>query len=124
MTRLVSFATTALLLGLALNSRGQTTEFEQACAKLAARSGDDTSRLHDLFQLDWRHTMHEDPEFATAVGYPGQNNRWSDLSLEAIARRRRETSAPLKVIQSIDRSHLSEADQLNYDLFRYNSEQA
>jgi uncharacterized protein (DUF885 family) len=77
-----------------------------------------------LFKLDWEHTMQENPEFATAVGFAGQNDRWSEMSLEAIARRKRETAAPHKVIQSIDRSRLNEVDKLNYDLFKRNNEEA
>src|SRR5258706_1654021 len=100
------------------------TAFEQDCARLASASADDTERLHQLFKLDWDHTMRENPEFATEVGYPGQNDRWTDQSLEAIEQRKRELHAPMKVIQSIDRSKLSGADQLNYDLFKKNHEDA
>lgn len=100
------------------------TPFEQNCAQLAGRLGNDTERLHDVFKLDWEHAMIESPEFATAVGYPGQNDRWTDQSLEAIERRKRELAAPMKLIESIDRSKLSAADQLNYDLFRKNHEDA
>src|SRR5437870_4377800 len=98
------------------------TDFERDCARLASASADDTERLHQLFKLDWEHTMHENPEFATEVGYPGQNDRWTDSSLEAIERRKRELNAPHKAILSIKRSALSAVDQLNYDLFRKNSE--
>jgi uncharacterized protein (DUF885 family) len=112
-----------LLFGISFSVRAQTA-FEQACSNLAARQGDDPARLHELLKLDWEHTMQENPEFATAVGYPGLNDRWSDLSLEAIAQGKRQAIAPLNAIQSIDRSRLNESDQLNYDLFKYNSEQA
>lgn len=100
------------------------TPFEQNCVQLAGRLGNDTERLHDLFKLDWEHAMIESPEFATEVGYPGQNDRWTDQSLEAIERRKRELDAPMKVLQSIERSKLSAADQLNYDLFKKNQEDA
>ena len=112
-----------LLLGVATLSRAQSP-FEQACSTLAARRGDDAARLQELFKLDWEHTMTNNPEFATAVGFPGMNDRWTDHSLEAIARRKRETASTLKVILSIDRSRLTESDQLNYDLFKYNNQQA
>jgi uncharacterized protein (DUF885 family) len=100
------------------------TPFEQACSRLASQKGKDTERLHALFKLDWDYTMHESPEFATEVGYPGQNDRWSDSSLEAIERHKRELKAPNKVILSINRAKLNASDQLNYDLFRKNSENA
>src|SRR2546422_730128 len=100
------------------------TAFESECAKLAAQPGNDARRLHELFKLDWDYTMRENPEFATEVGYPGQNDRWTDLSLEAIDRRKRELQASLKVIRSIDRSKLGPVDQLNFDLFKKNTEDA
>ena len=80
----------------------------------------DSVRLHQLFAQDWEYTMREYPEFATAVGYPGQNARWTDYSLEAIARRKRELNNPLTALRAIDRARLSPTDQLNYDLFRRN----
>ena len=96
------------------------TAYESACAELAAEKANDTERLHRFFTLNWEHTMLESPEFATYVGYPGQNGRWTDQSLEAIARRKRELRAPLQVLKSIAREKLSAGDQLNYDLFRRN----
>jgi uncharacterized protein (DUF885 family) len=100
------------------------TAFELDCEKLAAGQRNDTQRLHELLKLDWDYTMQESPEFATEVGYPGLNDRWSDSSLEAIARRERELQSPLKVIQSLNRANLSAADQLNYDLFKRGIDQA
>jgi uncharacterized protein (DUF885 family) len=80
----------------------------------------DSVRLRRLIAQNWEYTMREYPEFATAVGYPGQNARWTDNSLEAIARRKRELNEPLDALQRIDRGKLGAKDQLNYDLFRRN----
>src|SRR5437868_12361691 len=80
----------------------------------------DSVRLQQLFAQNWEYTMHQYPEFATSVGYPGQNARWTDYSLEAIARRKRELNDPLNVLRTIDRAKLGPTDQLNYDLFRRN----
>ncbi len=98
--------------------------FERDCARLAARVGRDAARLHELFRLHWDYTMREYPEFATEVGYPGQNHRWTDWSLAAIERRKRELLAPLRALESIRRARLSAADQLNYDLFKRNLQDA
>src|SRR6476469_2458933 len=49
----------------------------------------DSVRLHELFALDWDYNNIEFPESATYSGYKGQNGRWTDLSLEAIATRRK-----------------------------------
>jgi uncharacterized protein (DUF885 family) len=80
----------------------------------------DSVRLHELFARDWAYTMREYPEFATSVGYPGQNARWTDYSLEAIARRKRELNDPLTALRAIDRAQLAPADQISYDLFQRN----
>jgi uncharacterized protein (DUF885 family) len=89
-------------------------------AALAQSRDPDSLRLRRLIALHWDYTMREYPESATAVGYSGQNARWTDNSADALARRKRELNEPLAVLQSIDRSRLSAAEQLNYDLFRRN----
>jgi uncharacterized protein (DUF885 family) len=124
MTHRIPFFLVSILVLFPLLAQAAETPFEQNCGQLADRLGNDSERLHDLFKLDWEHTMIESPEFATEVGYPGQNNRWTDHSLEAIEQRKRELDAPMKVLQSIERSKLSAADQLNYDLFKKNREDA
>ena len=84
----------------------------------------DSIRLHELFALDWDYTNIEYPESATYSGYKGQNDRWTDVSLAAIAQRKKELQNPMSVIASIDRASLSASDQLNYDLFRRGAEDA
>jgi uncharacterized protein (DUF885 family) len=84
----------------------------------------DTDRLHKLFDIDWARGIRESPEFATDLGYPGLDDRWTDMSEAAIAERKTEAQWPLDVIQSINRNALSAADQLNYDLFRHNAQDA
>ena len=114
----------SLVLVLALSpllAPSAETAFEQNCSQLAGRLGNDAARLHDLFKLDWERTMLENPEFATDVGYPGQNTRWTVHSLDAINQRKREVTVLQKAIQTIDRSKLSPADQLNFDLFKKNN---
>ena len=66
--------------------------------------------------------MMSSPESATWRGYPGQNHRWSDLSLKALEKGKEVDRLTLKTILSIKRSKLSVDNQLNYDLFRRNAE--
>ena len=82
----------------------------------------DSKRLKDFFAADWKRHMVEHPEAATYYGYPGQNGRWSDFSEANIAKQKREAGFPLIVLKSIDRSKLSPADQINYDLYVYDTE--
>jgi uncharacterized protein (DUF885 family) len=95
---------------------------EHEAQAIVARRGSvpDRERLHQLFDLHWRYSMEESPEFATYAGWPGQDHRWTDLSMEAIERRNRELEIPERVLDTIDRGTLPAADQLHYDLFRRN----
>ena len=61
--------------------------------------------------------MSEYPEYATLFGFPGQNDRWTDYSSQAIERRNRHLESSLRELHSIPRSELPEAEQLNYDLY-------
>ena len=90
-------------------------EYERILASRGAES--DSVRLHSLFSSHWRYLMVEYPEYATYVGYPGQNTRWTNNSLQAIARRARELQRPLRVLGAINRRRLSQPDRLSYDLF-------
>ena len=82
----------------------------------------DAERLRRLFQVDWERGFRESPEFATDLGQPGFDDRWTDMSAGAIAQRKSETRWPLDVLDTIKRDGLSAADQLNYDLFRRDTE--
>lgn len=81
-------------------------------------------RLGSLFAVDWAYTMMASPEFATFVGVPGHDTRWTDLSMAAIAERKRLASRPLAVLATIDRTRLSAADRVSYDLFKRQAEEA
>jgi uncharacterized protein (DUF885 family) len=87
-----------------------------------ASANSDTERLHKLFADDWQWVLREYPEFATHTGYPGRNDLWTDWSLEAIERRKAHPRENLEILRSIDRSKLSDADKLNYDLFLKNTQ--
>lgn len=103
----------------ALSAAKPTEDLTRICAEIAADKGskDDTQRLHRLFDAQWEYVMLDAPEFATRKGYPGQNDRWTDFSLESIQRRKDLLDPLSKAISSIDRSRLSEVDQLNYDIW-------
>ena len=89
-----------------------------------AGRGGEGERLHRLFAADWDYSMREYPEAATWFGYPGQDHRWTDVSLEAIDRRNRELENPARVLASIDRARLLPADQVHHDLFKRGVDEA
>jgi uncharacterized protein (DUF885 family) len=69
--------------------------------------------LDDLFDRHWRGVMEDYPETATYVGWHEFHDRWTDSSLDAIERRRREVSEPLAALTRVDRS----SDPLSASLF-------
>jgi uncharacterized protein (DUF885 family) len=102
-----------------LNAATPSTVFTKRCDELIGQKGKvaEAKRLHALFKADWEYSMTEFPESATWRGHPGQNDRWTDYSFESVGQRKSDTLKALAVIKSIDRAKLSEADQLNFDLF-------
>ncbi|MFL5617047.1 MAG: DUF885 domain-containing protein [Gemmatimonadaceae bacterium] len=104
--------------------RAQRPDFHQRFLRLASRpSLGDSARLAALFALDWEYTNVESPETATFVGYPGQDERWTDNSPGALARRKRELPDRLRVLGAIDRSRLNASDRLSFDIFKRNVEE-
>jgi uncharacterized protein (DUF885 family) len=91
----------------------------------AASAQSDAARaLHALFDEEWERGLRESPESASYRGDPRYNDRWTDLSLAAIARRQAEDRAVLERLRAIDRSRLSPADQLSYDVFLWQQEKS
>ncbi|MCH2592657.1 MAG: DUF885 domain-containing protein [Pedosphaera sp.] len=100
--------------------------YRKQCADIITAKGqaDEGRRLWNLFEANWEYRMIAMPESATWRGYPGQNHRWSNLSMEAIADGKESARQTLKAILSFDRANLSEDNRLNYDLFRRDAEMA
>ncbi len=124
--RLVVAIVGAALLVRAADARAQSEahrpDFHARFVELASRKAmSDSARLHALFALDWDYTNIDAPEMATVVGYPGQDDRWTDYSLTAIRRRREELADRLLVLRTIDRARLGDADQLSFDVFARNA---
>ena len=73
--------------------------------------------LHALFDREWDWEMQQDPTRASQLGDRRWNDRWTDVSLQAIEARHQHELAVEEEIKRIDRAALTPADQLNYDLF-------
>jgi uncharacterized protein (DUF885 family) len=73
--------------------------------------------LQSLFVHEWDYEMQSNPVWASLLGDRRWNDRWDDLSLEAITRDHQHDVAVLEQMKSINRAR-SPNDQLNYDLFR------
>ena len=84
----------------------------------------DTKALHAVFDAEWDYSMQQSPENASELGDRRWNDRWSDESLVAYARRYAHNREVLAGLKKINRANLNAADQLNYDLFQKNYERA
>jgi uncharacterized protein (DUF885 family) len=80
--------------------------------------------LHQLFADEWERGLRENPEDASYQGDMRFNDRWTDMSLDAIAKRGAASKAALARLHKIDRKALSATDKLNYDTFEWNLKQA
>ena len=89
-----------------------------AAAQPPAAPAGESERLHRLFDTYWESKLRETPEFATYIGFPGHNDRWSDFSPAGIERRRTLAREHLKTAQAIDRGRLSAEEQVDLDLLR------
>jgi prolyl oligopeptidase len=74
-------------------------------------------RLRALFESDWEETLREAPTFASHLGDPRYNDRWPDVSPEAIARRQTRRRERLRELRAIPVDELSTADRLDHRLF-------
>jgi uncharacterized protein (DUF885 family) len=78
--------------------------------------------LHAFFDAEWEYTMEQNPTWASSLGDRRWNDRWPDISAEAIQKRQDHARTALQTLNKIDRASLSPADQLNYDLFKKETE--
>ena len=74
--------------------------------------------LHALFNDEWEAHLAADPFFATITGDRRYNDRLPEASEARYAREAEALRGFLDRLRQIDREDLSEADRLNYDIFR------
>lgn len=77
------------------------------------------TQLHALFAEDWEWRMDNFPTWATALGDRRGNDRWTDMSREAIDLRKKHPHELLEKLKEIDPSQLTGQDLLSYELFEY-----
>jgi uncharacterized protein (DUF885 family) len=76
-----------------------------------------TKALHELFASEWDYWMEQYPAWASTLGDRRWNDRWEDLSLDAIGKQHTHNIEVLAKLRGMDREALSPPDRLNYDLF-------
>lgn len=75
------------------------------------------TELHDLFDRHWSHLMAEFPELATMTGWHEGHDRWTDVSIDAVERRRREAGRWLAEARQVDATGLDEVDRRSLEMF-------
>ena len=83
-----------------------------------SESGSAGDKLHALFDAQWQWTLESQPVRASRLGDMRYNDRWPDVSLAAIEERHEQRQRVLEQLDAIDQRALSEADKVNYRLFR------
>src|SRR5688500_5936073 len=73
--------------------------------------------LLKLFETSWQEDLADDPIAASALGDHRYDDKLTDMSPEALARRNQRAFTRLAALRKIKREKLDKADQLNYDLF-------
>ena len=80
-------------------------------------SARESKRLYRLLNQAWEAKLRGRPEFATYIGFPGHNHRWSDLSAAGIERRRGLVREQLAAARGVDRGLLLPEEQVDLDLY-------
>jgi uncharacterized protein (DUF885 family) len=80
-----------------------------------------TQSLHQLFDRYWEYQMAHDPVTASELGDRRWNDKWQDLSLNAVQETFQHAREVLTQLKQIDRAQLSSEDQVSYDVFEYNT---
>jgi uncharacterized protein (DUF885 family) len=78
---------------------------------------DAQKKHHAIFAEDWQWFLEQYPEAATLLGDNRYNDRLTDLSPEAIERRKAHEREMLDRVQKINRAALTGQDLISYDLF-------
>ncbi|HQR25293.1 MAG TPA: DUF885 domain-containing protein [Steroidobacteraceae bacterium] len=90
-----------------------------ATAAPAARAAENANaKLDALFQSEWERGLRENPLAATYAGDHRYDDRWPDVSADALARSHAGDLEALKKLGTIKPASLTAANRLNQDLFR------
>jgi uncharacterized protein (DUF885 family) len=109
---MAAFGFGSFLLVLPMAVLGHTKASAEADAQT-----DETRKFRAYLEADWKRWMQEYPEVATQVGYPGQNDQWTDDSTAGVDRRKKHLAESIAELKAIHRDALPESEKLNFDLY-------
>jgi uncharacterized protein (DUF885 family) len=111
-----------MLLGF---SFGTFADYKGELATLSARIGElagietglnDSERFKEIIDITYDYSMLSYPEFATYLGDPRGQDRWTDESEAAVLQRKQDDRTVLAALANINRDALTASEQINYDL--------
>ena len=76
------------------------------------------AELERFLAAEWQRTLEDNPTWASALGDRRWNDRWPDLSREAIAARHEADLAALARLEAIDVAELSRTRRLDHEMYR------
>ena len=76
----------------------------------------DSERFKELIDITYEYTILSYPGFATFLGDPRGQDRWTDQSEAATRQREQDVKTLLAALENINREALSATEQVNYDL--------
>ena len=96
-------------------------EIETLTARMQELAGSETGlsdseRFEEIVGMTYEYTMLSFPEFATYLGDPRGQDRWSDRSEAITLQRQQDDKTLLAALENIDRDALTDTEQVNYDL--------
>ena len=86
--------------------------------RMSSSTASSATEFRAYLDRDWRQWLEDAPEVATAVGYPGLNDRWNDDSPAGVHARRHHLAESLLKLDRFRPETLAPEDRLNYDLYR------
>jgi uncharacterized protein (DUF885 family) len=90
--------------------------FAIACTPALAAEAPPNKALAALFEREFKAQIDEYPELGTIFGLPGYDDKVTDHSFAAIARRKAHTRAVLVELQAFDSAKLSTQDRISRDI--------
>ena len=90
-------------------------------ARMQELSGDktglsDSERFKEIVDMTYDYTMLSHPEYATYLGDPRGQDRWTDNSEAITQQRKQDGKTLLAALANINRNELAVSEQVNYDL--------
>ena len=81
------------------------------------QSDEEVRKFRAFLADDWKRWMQDYPEWATWVGFPGQNRRWTDKSPAGFEARVKHLRDSVESMSKLHRDALPAGEQLNYGLY-------